>query len=174
MYFIYISDSYRWLRGPAVVWLFCQTNLTTKGLAWSYYTTFSKNSKMNLPILEKAMNVQSGLYTPSLRSLFRLLLRKLRIYFDVLSACSGLPAFIKSDTTRSWHRPRSPGNGSGSVCGRWFPHRWQTTGCCWPLMTISIRRQESISSDVARFSIMPQNKISQDIHGPKTLSPLDC
>ncbi len=41
--------------------LFCENknNITQKGLACSYYTTFSKNSKKNLPIHEKAKNAEA-------------------------------------------------------------------------------------------------------------------
>ena len=39
-----------------------QKTITKKGLACSYYTISSENSKMNLPIHEKEMNAKHGLY----------------------------------------------------------------------------------------------------------------
>lgn len=59
-----------------------QKSITKKGLACTYYTTFSENSKMNLPIHEKAMNAEHGLSKRSLRSLFHLPRLKLRTCFD--------------------------------------------------------------------------------------------
>ena len=100
--------------------LFCENknNITQKGLACSYYTTFSKNSKKNLLIHEKAKNAEPGLSTHSLRSSSLSLRLRLQTCFDALKVFSGLQVFEKSDTTRSWHRPRSPGKGFGNVYGR--------------------------------------------------------
>ena len=103
-----------------MVCLFCsnKNTITRKGLACSYYTIFSKNSKRNLPILEKAKNAEHGLSTLSLRSSSRLLRLRLQTCSDVLRVFSGLQAFERNDTTLSWHRPRSHGNGFGCVYGR--------------------------------------------------------
>ena len=95
-----------------------QNTITKKGLACSYYTIYSKNSKMNLPIHEKAMNAELGLSTRSLRSSFHLPRLKLLTCFDALKLFSGLQASEKNDTIRSWLHPRSHGNGFGEVYGR--------------------------------------------------------
>ena len=95
-----------------------QKTITKKGLACSYYTIFSKNSKMNLPIHEKAMNAEPGLSIRSLRSLFHLPRLRLRTCFDALTVFSGLQASEKNDTIRSWLHPNSPGNGFGKGYGR--------------------------------------------------------
>ena len=128
------SDIYSWMRGRVMICLSLpkQKNfITKKGLACSYYTIYSKNSKMNLPIHEKAMNAEPGLYTLSLRSLSHLLRLRLQTCFDALKVFSGLQAFERNDTILSWHHPRSPGSGFGNVYGRWFPNLWQMTGCSW-------------------------------------------
>jgi len=103
-----------------MVYLFYKNKktITKEGLVCSYYTTFSKKSKRNLHIHEKAKNAEHGLSILSLRSLFLLLRLKLQTYFDALKIFLGLQAFEKNDTTHSWHRPRSHGNGFGDVYGR--------------------------------------------------------
>jgi len=75
-------------------------------------------AKRNLTIHEKEKNAEHGFSTLSLRSSSRLLHLRLQTCFDVLRVFSGLQAFEKNDTTLSWHRPRSPGNGFGCVYGR--------------------------------------------------------
>ena len=95
-----------------------QNTITKKGLACSYYTIYSENSKMNLPIHEKAMNAEHGLYIRSLRSSFHLHRLRLRTCFDALKAFSGLQASGKNDTIRSWLHPRFHGNGFGKVYGK--------------------------------------------------------
>jgi len=45
-----------------------KNTITKEGLVCSYYTTFSKNSKRNLPIHEKERNAAYSLFTLSSRS----------------------------------------------------------------------------------------------------------
>ena len=92
-----------------------KNTITKEGLACSYYTTFSKNSKRNLFLHEKAKNEEHGLSTHSSRSSSLLLRLRLQICFDALKVFLGLQAFEKNVTILSWHRPRSPGNGFGNV-----------------------------------------------------------
>ena len=149
-------------------------HITRKGLACSYYTTFLENSKMNFLIHENPMNAAPGLSILSLRSSSHLLRLKPQTCSDALKVCSGLKAFERNDTILSWHLPRSHGNGFGDVFGKWFRNLWQMTGCSWSWTITLIPRQERRSLDAQRFSTMLPSKISQNIHGHKTLSLLGC
>lgn len=71
------------MRDQVVICLcFRQNKSHNGGLACSYYTNYSKSSKMNLTIHEKGKNGEHGLFTHSSQSLFPSLLQKLQI-------CSG-------------------------------------------------------------------------------------
>jgi len=161
----------------ALLWYvyFDETNHhNRRNLAWAPYTTFLKNSKMNLLFLEKATNAESGLSTRSSRSSFPLLPPRLPICCVACKRFSALPAYPKNAFTPSWLHQRYLGGGCGNRYGRWFLTLWQMAACFLPWMTISIRRRERRSSAATRSSIMPPNRISRDIHGRKTLWPSAC
>jgi hypothetical protein len=92
---------------------------TTGGTSHDHpYTTFLKNSKMNLLFLEKATNAESGLSTRSSRSSFPLLLPRLPICCVACKRFSALPAYPKNAFTPSWLRQRYLGGGCGNRYGR--------------------------------------------------------
>ncbi|MEZ4549908.1 MAG: transposase [Desulfobacterales bacterium] len=73
-----------------------QKPITQKGLACSYYTTSSENSKTNLSYHEKTMNGQNGLSIPCLPSLFHWYIGKdPQTSSDAFTTFSGLPTLGK-------------------------------------------------------------------------------
>jgi hypothetical protein len=95
-----------------------QKPITHKGLACSYYTISSENSKMNLSYHEKMTNGQNGLSILSWPSSFHLHQQRLPISSDAFTIFSDLPIFAENDIIRSWPLPNSPGKPFGKECGK--------------------------------------------------------
>jgi hypothetical protein len=95
-----------------------QKSITQKGLACSYYTTSSENSKMNLPCHEKTTNGQNGLSILSWLSSFLLHQQRLPVSSDVFTIFSDLPIFAENDIIHSWPLPNSHGKPFGEGFGK--------------------------------------------------------